>query len=397
MLRKDSAPRARRWMAGPLAAAFSVLVVPAAFAAGPDPSAGWHGRAIRDPQRAAVEVARRAWPQGWAAGAVRPGAGYSRPGGSRRVRDLQQRLRTRGYRPGPVDGRLGPRTRAALEWFQVKHGLRPTGSADLRTLATLRARPVAAPATPRPAAVNEPAATPTTAPTTAPAAGSSLVGIIAMIVILLGVVALLGDWVRGRRRVRDAQRRERTLERAQPRALAANGDRELARGAGPALLGRAPGPALTRRAGPVLARGERPILDGPASRSAAPGHRFVALPAPQERPPSRVLGYVLAPGPGLRTDAGEIAAWCARRGWALDQVVHDTEDRHGLEYALQRIADGEIAGLVCARLGDLAESVGELAALLRWFADGEAFLIALDDEWHPALAAVHVTRERRRD
>ena len=47
-----------------------------------------------------------------------PGAGYGEPGGSSQVRDVQRRLRAAGQRPGPVDGRYGPRTRAAIERFQ---------------------------------------------------------------------------------------------------------------------------------------------------------------------------------------------------------------------------------------------------------------------------------------
>ena len=51
----------------------------------------------------------------------------SRPGGSDRVREVQRRLIGLGYRPGPVDGLFGPRTRAATRWFQYKHGMALTG------------------------------------------------------------------------------------------------------------------------------------------------------------------------------------------------------------------------------------------------------------------------------
>ena len=61
-------------------------------------------------------------------------------GGSRRVRDLQRRLTKLGYRPGPVDGRFGPRTEAAARWFQYKHGLPTTGRVNRVTLEVLRAR-----------------------------------------------------------------------------------------------------------------------------------------------------------------------------------------------------------------------------------------------------------------
>src|SRR5918998_5614860 len=64
-----------------------------------------------------------------------PGAGYGHPGGSPQVRDVQQRLRALGQRPGPVDGRYGPRTQAAIERFQRKAGQRPSGQLSLATAA----------------------------------------------------------------------------------------------------------------------------------------------------------------------------------------------------------------------------------------------------------------------
>ena len=67
----------------------------------------------------------------------RPGAPATRPllrRGARgpAVRDLQQRLNVRlagvpGYRPLVVDGIFGPRTQAAVQGFQRRHGLRPDG------------------------------------------------------------------------------------------------------------------------------------------------------------------------------------------------------------------------------------------------------------------------------
>ena len=69
---------------------------------------------------------------------VRPGAGYGSPGGDVRVRDVQRMLRTAGYDAGSVDGRFGPRTQAAVQWFQAKHGLRASGVVDPASLIRLR-------------------------------------------------------------------------------------------------------------------------------------------------------------------------------------------------------------------------------------------------------------------
>jgi hypothetical protein len=43
-----------------------------------------------------------------------------------------------------VDGRFGPRTRSALTWFQIKHGLPRTGTVDVHTLAAIHSRHVPA-------------------------------------------------------------------------------------------------------------------------------------------------------------------------------------------------------------------------------------------------------------
>ena len=83
-------------------------------------------------------VAQPAWPRGWSAGAVAGGTGTVRA--SRRVRAVQRELHARGYRVGREDGRFGPRTRGAVTWFQIKHGLEPTGRVDAATLAELRTR-----------------------------------------------------------------------------------------------------------------------------------------------------------------------------------------------------------------------------------------------------------------
>ena len=49
------------------------------------------------------------------------------------VRQAQMQLRAAGYHPGPVDGQLGPNTRAALRAYQRAHGLARTGTLDRAT------------------------------------------------------------------------------------------------------------------------------------------------------------------------------------------------------------------------------------------------------------------------
>lgn len=49
------------------------------------------------------------------------------------VRAVQQALKDRGYDPGDIDGAMGPKTRAALQDFQRKEGLKVTGRIDAAT------------------------------------------------------------------------------------------------------------------------------------------------------------------------------------------------------------------------------------------------------------------------
>ena len=61
------------------------------------------------------------------------GAGYGNPATAREVRVLQRKLRTLGWRPGPVDGMFGARTEQAVVGFQRATGLVPDGIAGPRT------------------------------------------------------------------------------------------------------------------------------------------------------------------------------------------------------------------------------------------------------------------------
>jgi hypothetical protein len=56
------------------------------------------------------------------------------------LRQVQERLKAVGVNPGPIDGTLGPQTRAALRWYQNTKGLPMTGEIDERTLDALGVR-----------------------------------------------------------------------------------------------------------------------------------------------------------------------------------------------------------------------------------------------------------------
>lgn len=67
------------------------------------------------------------------------GSGYTTTHGSQAVRALQRRLAGLGYQPGPIDGRYGRMTEAAVTRFQATHSLTADGIAGVRTLAALAA------------------------------------------------------------------------------------------------------------------------------------------------------------------------------------------------------------------------------------------------------------------
>jgi len=103
----------------------------------PLPSAGWQGRPINNPQPD-PQLSRWAQTHG-SVHALGLGAGYRDPDGSQRVLRIQRVLHELGYASGPLDGRFGPRTRASVQWLQMKYGLEPSGTIDLATLGRVRA------------------------------------------------------------------------------------------------------------------------------------------------------------------------------------------------------------------------------------------------------------------
>lgn len=62
-----------------------------------------------------------AGPAAYSSGTVTPGAASAVDYGT--VREVQAELQRQGYDVGPVDGRLGPRTKAAIRQYEQQNGL----------------------------------------------------------------------------------------------------------------------------------------------------------------------------------------------------------------------------------------------------------------------------------
>ena len=53
------------------------------------------------------------------------------------VRKIQAALEAKGFDPGPIDGVVGPRTKAAVRKYQDHFGIKATGEIDNQTLFAL--------------------------------------------------------------------------------------------------------------------------------------------------------------------------------------------------------------------------------------------------------------------
>jgi peptidoglycan hydrolase-like protein with peptidoglycan-binding domain len=318
-------------------------------------AAGWHGRAIHNP-RPRLRLAHAVWPKGWSARSVGFRTGYSRPGGSERVREVQRRLIQLGYRPGPVDGLFGPRTRAATRWFQYKHGLALTGRVNRSTLVVLQTRsdhkplPATTTGTTKSRGTSPKAVQPKPTPTQQlPATSEDRVDVTWIVAGLL-LLAALGLGVVASFLIPELRRPPRK----------------------PVTTSPAPAPAL-----PPASAGPLPVPAAPRPRT------------PVRTTSPRVVGYAMVDAGDRDADdtTAALALRCARRGWSLVEVIHDRRDsgrrlidRPGLTYAVDTIRSRTATGLVVARIRDFTHRVADLATLLTWLADAEAFLGAADHE-----------------
>jgi peptidoglycan hydrolase-like protein with peptidoglycan-binding domain len=88
--------------------------------------------------------------------------------GSDNVRTAQQTLQDKGFNPGPIDGRMGPQTKAAITDFQKKENLKVNGRLDKETKDRL-GMTASMSSTSSPAAPSASPSTPASGPSTPPA------------------------------------------------------------------------------------------------------------------------------------------------------------------------------------------------------------------------------------
>ena len=392
----------------------------------PLPSAGWHGRPILNPhQHPRPATSDPAGRKGGQAAPLRPGAGYRSATGSQRVRRVQRDLRRLGYRPGPVDGLFGPQTMAAVQWFQMKHGLRPRGTVDSTTFEHLRAvrsgrspahpagkRVNAAPPPPRPARPRGAATHPS--PSAVRESNERGGGVGPLLVLLAAAVAVtallllalrrmgLLTRIRPLERIGELRRigalrmtgpRRRTFSPRRIGALKRTGPRQrtfsLSRIGALRTIGSL---GRTRRqpAQPVTPPDSMPG-GTPASTTphAGAGDGTSPAPAPPSAAPQRslrVVGYASGQNRGeLERHAAAVERACRERGWTLACVIRENgspngngHKRPGLAHAVKQVREGLARGLVVDRLDHLGSSEDEIRAQVKWFTGNDRDLVALD-------------------
>jgi DNA invertase Pin-like site-specific DNA recombinase len=316
------------------------------------------------------------------------------------VRHVQRVLKSRGYslgRPG-VDGRFGPLTDAAVRHFQADRGLVADGIVGPKTRKAVRRaersgqRPSSGrrtsshkkkPTTPEVVTSSPPAAQSAPESNGNDNQGIDSGWLVAIALVAAFCAAMAASAIRRpRRRPAGGATVAPLAQELYLEGLSA--DERVAEFRGTALA-----TTVTSEPGETPDRGKTwYLVDDP--RKAAPvwvRDADVRRSPSRMRPGEAVIGYVTVSSEANRNEADaavhEIEAACESAQWELNEVVTDRESGHGLErpglaYALRQIAEGKARGLVVSDLRRLSRSIVDLGALMEWFRDADAGLVALD-------------------
>ncbi len=303
--------------------------------------------------------------------ALRQGSGFNAANGSNRVRRLQRQLRRRGHSPGPVDGRFGPRTEAAVQRLQAAQGLPTNGVAGVRTLAALDGSSQAGQASQVAPASEPDRSSPGEARPTQPAPEPRKARVVtvddgvlpdvpvvaALILLALAALGLVAWRLWSKYDVR-VTRTENPL----PVAGHSENDRI----------------DLSEVSTPLQSQWE---ASEPEQNGSAVGAG------------TAVLGYVCVPSSEAEGEADiesqvvEIEAKCNRLGLQLTDVIRDVDtptgssvERPGLAYAVERLRAGDARALVAAELVRLGRSSTDLSEVLGWLEEAEVRVIVVEPD-----------------
>ena len=354
------------------------------------------------------------------------------------IRGVQRRLHRLGFRPGPVDGIVGPRTRAAVAWLEIIDDLHAAGCSTCPAAPPANAQPPLPAAGWHGRAIRRPHRRDERMLAAAPAhthrLGAAGVRAVQRLLRRRGYEPGPVDGIFGprtRSSLQWFQIKHGRPPTGRPDASTLTRLRDFSRRVPAPATRSVPVPGSTKQAppaavpppvddrrGPVIggvavtllaaivlllaiARRRRRPRDGPVAGlptvgpAPAPGPTRPPDPRTGPREPLR-HGVDVVPGghalsavgyargverAELDRQSAAIRRTCSDRGWVLSRIVRDGGDgrqRPGRGHAFDQLAGGQATHLVVTRARDLGDTPAEVASRLRWCERHSIDVVALD-------------------